>query len=112
VSEGTIAPDKITVDITLLESGEQIQQAFIGLEPALFVRAEWDPNEERLIFRTTGVDLAPVDIVDLCNLLIDSVNDSDLQAQYDAAQAAAAEEAAQEAEVVEPETVFNITQVD
>lgn len=88
-TEEMIEPENITVDITLLESGTQIQQAFIGLEPALFVRGEWDPNERRLIFRTTAVDLAPGDIVDLCSLLIDAASAPDVREQYEAELAAA-----------------------
>lgn len=94
----SIAPESITVDITLLESGTQIQQAFIGLEPALFVRGEWDPNENRLIFRTTAVDLTPGDIVDLCNLLIDAASSPEIVQQYEAEIAAAEAEALEQAE--------------
>lgn len=82
----TIAPENITVDITLLESGHQLQNVFIGFEPALLVRGEWDPNEHRLIFRTTVVDLSPGDIVDLCHLLVDAASDPALASEFERAQ--------------------------
>lgn len=114
--DDSIAPENITVDITLLESGHQIQQAFIGLEPALFVRGEWDPNENRLIFRTTAVDLTPGDIVDLCNLLAGAASDPQLLAQYEAEKAAAEAEAleqeAADKALVEANAEFEAAQTD
>ncbi len=77
VDSGVAFPDQapdadVSVQARFLESGQQLQQVFIGLEPALVVQPEYDAEENEIIFVTTAVDLDPQGLVDVLEVLLDA----------------------------------------
>lgn len=110
MTENTTAPEvdaqNISVNITLIDSGHQLQHVFIGLEPALLVQSEYHPDDDRLVFLVTGVDLSPADLGDLANLLKEASEDPGLIESYEQARAEQAAEEAVEGEVLESEVEY------
>ena len=106
MSENNQTPEveaqNISVNVTLMDSGHQLQHVFIGLEPALLVQSEYHEDENRLVFLVTGVDLSPGDLGDLADLLKQASQDPGLVESYEQARA---EQEAEEADGVEGEVL-------
>lgn len=59
-----------SVDFTFIESGNQLQTAFIGLHPALLVEPQVDPDlPNEVVFVVTGVDLDPKSLLEILEVL-------------------------------------------
>lgn len=69
-------PD-VTVEVqgTFMESGNQLHQVFIGLEPVLLVQPEFDADERALTLLLTTVDLPPRQILEVLEKLTDAVKE-------------------------------------
>lgn len=76
VESGAAFPDdtdaEVFVEATFLESGNQLQQVFVGLEPVLLVQPEYDADAHEVKFLVTAVDLNPAGLVEVLELLLDS----------------------------------------
>ena len=76
---------EVAVSATFLESGNQLQQVFIGLQPVLVVQPEYDADANAVDLVTIAVDLDPAGLVETLEVLLDA-------AKTMAAQQAEAEE--------------------
>lgn len=105
MSENTPAPEveaqNISVSVTLMDSGQQLQHVFIGLEPALLIQSEYHSDDDRIIFFVTGVDLSPKDLGDLADLLKEASQEPGLIQSYEDARAEQEAENAVQGEVIE-----------
>lgn len=69
-------PDtRVAVEATFLESGNQLQQVFIGLQPVLVVQPEYDAEEDQVTFLVTAVDLPPAGLLQVLESLKDGVEE-------------------------------------
>lgn len=60
------------VSATFLESGSQLQQVFIGLQPVLVVQPEYDADTNTVDLVTIAVDLDPAGLVETLEVLLDA----------------------------------------
>lgn len=60
------------VSATFLESGNQLQQVFIGLQPVLVIQPEYDAEENKVDLVTIAVDLDPAGLVETLEVLLDA----------------------------------------
>lgn len=64
------APDaEVSVSATFIESGTQLQQLFVGLEPVLIIQPEYDADQNEITFVMTAVDIDAAGLVDLFDVL-------------------------------------------
>lgn len=60
------------VSATFLESGNQLQQVFIGLQPVLVIQPEYDAETNVVDLVTIAVDLDPAGLVETLEVLLDA----------------------------------------
>ena len=60
------------VSATFLESGNQLQQVFIGLQPVLVVQPEYDAETNTVDLVTIACDLDPAGLVETLEVLLDA----------------------------------------
>ena len=60
------------VSATFLESGNQLQQVFIGLQPVLVIQPEYDADTNSVDLVTIAVDLDPAGLVETLEVLLDA----------------------------------------
>jgi len=60
------------VSATFLESGQQLQQVFIGLQPVLVIQPEYDADTNVVDLVTIAVDLDPAGLVETLEVLLDA----------------------------------------
>jgi hypothetical protein len=60
------------VSATFLESGNQLQQVFIGLQPVLVIQPEYDAEKNVVDLVTIAVDLDPAGLVETLEVLLDA----------------------------------------
>lgn len=60
------------VSATFLESGNQLQQVFIGLQPVLVIQPEYDADTNTVDLVTIAVDLDPAGLVETLEVLLDA----------------------------------------
>lgn len=79
IDSGVAFPDATTADIsvqgTFLESGNQLQQLFIGLEPVILIQPEFDAEENEVKFLVTAVDLDPAGLIEVLDVLRDAAEE-------------------------------------
>lgn len=63
---------EVFVEATFIESGNQLQHLFIGLEPVLLIVPEFDADVNELKFLLTAVDLNPVGLVEVLEVILDA----------------------------------------
>lgn len=68
------APGGVTTEVsaTFLESGNQLQQVFIGLQPVLVVQPEYDADTNTVDLVTIACDLDPAGLVETLEVLLDA----------------------------------------
>ena len=62
----------VQVSATFLESGNQLQQVFIGLQPVLVIQPEYDADTNSVDLVTIAVDLDPAGLVETLEVLLDA----------------------------------------
>lgn len=62
----------VSVEATFIDSGEQLQHIFVGLEPILIIQPEYDADDDSAKFIITAVDLPPQGLVSVLEVLLDS----------------------------------------
>lgn len=101
VESGVAFPEhedtEISVQATFLESGNQLQHLFIGLEPVILVQPEFDAEANEVTFIVTAVDLDPKGFLEILNLLKDSAEEMVRRDAERQAEQAAADEALRQA---------------
>lgn len=79
VESGVAFPDESTAEVsvvaTFIESGNQLQQIFLGLEPVLLIQPEYDADENEVKFIVTAVDLDPRGLVDVLDVIRDAAEE-------------------------------------
>lgn len=74
-------PDtEIGISATFIESGSQLQNIFIGLEPVLLIQPEYDADENKVEFVITSVDLGPEGLVSVLEYLLEGAREIASQA--------------------------------
>lgn len=83
MTENTSPEPSLGMSATFIEPGTQLQTAFIGLEPAILIRPEYDPEANEVDFVTTVVGMTPRDLVSVLETLLDGAKtmvETDLEA--------------------------------
>lgn len=86
------------VSATFLESGNQLQQVFIGLQPVLVIQPEYDADTNVVDLVTIAVDLDPAGLVETLEVLLDAAKTMAAQ-QAEAIAEARAEASVREAAI-------------
>lgn len=69
----------VSVEATFIESGNQLQHLFIGLEPVLLIVPEYDADVNEVKFLITAVDLDPQGLVDVLDVILDAAKEMVIQ---------------------------------
>lgn len=66
---------EVFVEATFLQSGNQLQNVFIGLEPVILVVPEYDAEANEVKFVLTVVDLDAQGLVSILDVLLDAAKE-------------------------------------
>lgn len=66
---------EVTVQAHFMESGNQLQQVFIGLQPVLLMQPEYDADANEVTFVVTAVDLDPTSLVAVLRVMLDAAEE-------------------------------------
>lgn len=70
---------EISVEASFLESGNQLQQVFVGLEPVLLIQPEYDADVNQVKFVLTAVDLDPTGLIEVLEVILDAAREMAIQ---------------------------------